>query len=764
MALIIPKCNAEPETLDLTLKVYYNADGWLENADLIDRLSSALIDAGIETEKKEPQSYTKKTQVLSYYGLIEWEDETNNQSRRRITESGKKFYELRTAHDLLGIQKLLLQILNNNTFGRNVLGCDSDSDIEAPNVFLKSTLILGTLTNKEFAFIVGEMELRQRDFADVLFEVFLKRKNGETVAPGTDAAKWADPKPIIALADWGIFEVTKSGGAKYYSLSNDFVKSFSSQLSTLRTKNTETKRFSSTYGNSQSRKEAFHSYLLNNAGISNTSSAEHYYRDIVKDIVNNEVISETNSESSSIFDIDNIQAAKRIEENVKANPENRDSFSGYPGAACSHYVGFLKYLSKNSCSNDVLRFTEKPLQKITYGAPGTGKSHAVNVDTKGQAVIRTTFHPDSDYSTFVGAYKPTMTKVRKCIVIDKEEREITPLAENSEYERKIQYSFVKQAFLKAYLGAWKKFTEPKTDDEGKEVILPQFLVIEEINRGNCAQIFGDLFQLLDRDDNKFSSYPIEADADLQQEIANAFENDPLYKLTNKINVEGIIKDYTSNYADENGNPCTLSNDIQSGRVLLLPKNLYIWATMNTSDQSLFPIDSAFKRRWVWEYVRISEGHDKQNNNEPLRWYIAIKDEQYDWWSFLNKINERIGSITSSEDKKLGYFFCKAEDGKISAEKFVSKVCFYLWNDVFKDFGFGKKDQSAAFKKENGKDIAFDDFYTEDPETFKSKVNEDLLETFMQKLEVDTVAKRLEKENKAAENNNNAPQQNEVPTE
>lgn len=404
------------------------------------------------------------------------------------------------------------------------------------------------------------------------------------------------------------------------------------------------------------------------------------------------------------------------------------------------------------------------LQKITYGAPGTGKSHRISVDTKGQAVIRTTFHPDSDYSTFVGAYKPTMTKVRKCIVIDKEEREIKPLAQNSEYENKIQYSFVKQAFLKAYLGAWKKYTEPKTDEEGKEVILPQFLVIEEINRGNCAQIFGDLFQLLDRQDNKFSSYPIEADADLQQEIANAFKNDPLYKLSNNIDVEGIIEDYTSNYADENGMPCTLSDDIQSGRVLLLPKNLYIWATMNTSDQSLFPIDSAFKRRWDWEYVRISEGRDKQNNNEPLRWYIAINEEQYDWWSFLNKINERIGSITSSEDKKLGYFFCKADDVKISAEKFVSKVCFYLWNDVFKDFGFGKKDQSAAFKKENGKDIAFDDFYTEDPETFKSKVNEDLLETFMQKLEVDTVAKRLEKENKVAENNNNAPQQNEVPTE
>ena len=171
MALIIPKCNAESETLDLTLKVYYDAQDWVTNAELIDRLSMSLINAGIETQKKEPQSYTKKTQVLSYYGFIEWEDPDNTQSKRRITATGRKFYELRKNNDIPAVQALLVDLLKNNTFGRNVLGCDSDSDLEAPNIFVKSTMILGHLTNKEFAYIVGNMELEHKEFADVLFEV-----------------------------------------------------------------------------------------------------------------------------------------------------------------------------------------------------------------------------------------------------------------------------------------------------------------------------------------------------------------------------------------------------------------------------------------------------------------------------------------------------------------------------------------------------------------------------------------------------------------
>ena len=338
-----------------------------------------------------------------------------------------------------------------------------------------------------------------------------------------------------------------------------------------------------------------------------------------------------------------------------------------------------------------------PLQQITYGAPGTGKSHGIKKETAGKSVIRTTFHPDSDYSTFVGAYKPVMEEADVRVV---------PVVLNNGAsfdqnngtlkEKRISYKFVKQAFLKAYLGAWKKYAEAGESAE------PQFLVIEEINRGNCAQIFGDLFQLLDRnDENDFSTYPIDADTDLQKEIEKAFkeekdgESENPYKLSKDIDVEGVVEDYTSNYG------ASLSKDIQEGRVLLLPPNLYIWATMNTSDQSLFPIDSAFKRRWAWDYVKITDG--------KKGWTIQGADYSCDWWKFIQEINKKIATATSSDDKKLGYYFCKAKNNTtcIDAKLFVSKVIFYLWNDVFKD-----NDNSIFKVTESSGEPSFDDFYQE----------------------------------------------------
>lgn len=360
-----------------------------------------------------------------------------------------------------------------------------------------------------------------------------------------------------------------------------------------------------------------------------------------------------------------------------------------------------------------------PLQQIYYGAPGTGKSFDIDRITKTYSTIRTTFHPDSDYSTFVGAYKPTMTK-------SKVYGAQGPVLDNGSEveENRITYTFIKQAFLKAYLGAWKKYAE------GGDEVQPQFLVIEEINRGNCAQIFGDLFQLLDRSSNGFSTYPIEADADLQKEIENAFNEEYEYKIEGDLDVAGAVKGYTSNYGK------SLSEDIKSGRVLLLPNNLYIWATMNTSDQSLFPIDSAFKRRWDWKYVRITngyerdeEGHfklDDQGQRVPLNWQIKVDAEtKFDWWNFIQAINEKIADTTSSDDKKLGYFFCKPQgDSKtIDAETFVGKVIFYLWNDVFKD-------EDADIFKLGAKSPTFDQFYTEDAKTGDIKADTEVVRLFL----------------------------------
>lgn len=317
-----------------------------------------------------------------------------------------------------------------------------------------------------------------------------------------------------------------------------------------------------------------------------------------------------------------------------------------------------------------------PLQQIFYGAPGTGKSHEVkkqtgelsvdNEDKDLPNVFRTTFHPDTDYASFVGCYKPSMRKTGKKHQVDGIDVD----------DEEIIYEFISQAFSDAYVYAYKNPTEPT------------YLVIEEINRGNCAQIFGDLFQLLDRK-NGVSEYRIKADKDLAK-----FLNEELGK-------------------DADG--------IKDGK-LRLPANLNILATMNTSDQSLFPIDSAFKRRWEWVYTPIAQGKDE--NGDSMKWQIEGQGEN-SWWSFIQGINEVIDQTTHSEDKKLGFFFCKDQNGVIKKETFVNKVVFYLWNDVFKVYGFKSEIFDKKGKNDKTEKITFKSFYKDD-----GSVNEETMSVFV----------------------------------
>ncbi len=588
MALIIPKNNADAQTLDATLRIYYEANDWVQNSVLIDKLSSALDDLGIEEEKKEPQSYTKKTQVLAYFGFITWQDVTNSQTPRRITELGKRFYEARLSDDTDTAIAVLIESLSTCTFGRNVIGCDSDSDIEAPNVFIKASLLLKGLTNNEFAFILGRMELHGEEFHDAVLKLKVNRIKGIKTYPEENAKKWNDPKPITALKNWGFFNSDDN------TISDKVFIKYADALLQLRTKNTEEVRF--------------------------------------------------------------------VSEAIEPDKESQ------------HY-----------------------LQQIYYGAPGTGKSHEINRLTEGEEVIRTTFHPDSDYSTFVGCYKPQMEEVDMTTVIGETLKVVKDVTGQPKTEKRIVYKYSCQAFLQAYIAAWQH------PDKA------QYLVIEEINRGNCAQIFGDIFQLLDRNNEGYSSYPIKTDADAEDELRAMFTKE--WNLTEEKGKE--IEDlYRKHYPDG------ITKSIKGGSILLLPSNLYIWATMNTSDQSLFPIDSAFKRRWDWKYVKIAEGRDSETK-ELLNWVVKFDYEEEgksytfecSWWQFILAINEKIANATSSDDKKLGYFFCKpkTQDSKeIDAERFVGKVVFYLWNDVLKD------EDNAIFKVVEGKgDPSFDTFYTED---------------------------------------------------
>lgn len=323
-------------------------------------------------------------------------------------------------------------------------------------------------------------------------------------------------------------------------------------------------------------------------------------------------------------------------------------------------------------------------QKIFFGAPGTGKSHKIGYnlfkDKDGNPIgkgikeipedrkFRTTFHPDYDYAQFVGAYKP------------KKEGE------------KITYSFVPQVFAKAYAAAWKQyFVAGKVSTAENQV----YLVIEEINRGNCAQIFGDIFQLLDRDEKGFSQYSIDADCDFATWLQKEFEVAKIWDAYREKVDDGKLK---------------------------LPSNLNILATMNTSDQSLYPMDSAFKRRFDWEYVPISF-----DGKEAAKYEIDVLDSKgnrFLWKDFVENVNKRILDLTDSEDKQLGEFFIKPDNGNvISKDRFLGKVMFYLWDEVCKD-----EHKNGSFfqaKDESGKVnyFTFQDLYRD----------EGLLKRFMDEL-------------------------------
>lgn len=336
--------------------------------------------------------------------------------------------------------------------------------------------------------------------------------------------------------------------------------------------------------------------------------------------------------------------------------------NGFMSAAFPFFRRFLlndhvKVSKKSADENEKQQM--RSLQAIFFGAPGTGKSYKVNGIIQNQQIFRTTFHPDYDYAQFVGAYKPK-----------KEGNAIT-------------YSFVPQVFAKAYAAAWKQYSAASNASTANNQV---YLVIEEINRGNCAQIFGDIFQLLDRDADGFSQYSIDADCDFAE------------------------------WLKENG--------IGDGK-LKFPPNLNILATMNTSDQSLFPMDSAFKRRFDWEYVPISFTDEKGNEKEAAKYEIDVPDangKNYLWKNFVEAVNDKILDLTESEDKQLGEFFIKPDSGNvISNKRFLGKVMFYLWNEVCKD-----EHENESFFRVEKEYFTFQDLYKKEKNGYLKQFMDELL--------------------------------------
>lgn len=543
-SLIMPKHTGLVSEFQTPLKVCYDRkdvnDGWVENghaAQGIDGFTLYLYQEyhaanapGHTTPKRDNSDYTKDAQLPLYFGFMEITDSRSN-ALRRITPSGIEMYEALIADDKDKIYSLFVNAMETLSFGRNNSGCEnSDSDLEAPNILLVSSLVLDGVKRKEYYYILEYINKHDCDLSNALSRIAYYRKRNEDV-PST-AVTYTDVKFIPLWVSLG-FLVDAADGKLY--LAPDVLAQFAVRIMSLRIKNTEPLK---------------------------------------------------------------IRAPK---------------------------------------------FVGPTIQTIYYGCPGTGKSHEVKRLTEGldnekvitfddgtTNVFRTTFHPDYDYSTFVGCYKP--------------------VKENG----KLDYRFVPQVFTNAYVAAKK---HPDT---------PIYLIIEEINRGNCAQIFGDLFQLLDRETG-VSKFPINAEEELMKYLRDDAE------------MEDYIK-------------------------IALPNNFNIYATMNTSDQSLFPMDSAFKRRWEMKYIKIDY------DNKDADYTFKVNGVDYHWLEYLPCINGKITLATDSEDKQMGEFFIRSN---MTATEFKNKVMFYLWNDVCKDLYSGKNSpQSFFFRDLYGDPFKFTELFNE----------------------------------------------------
>lgn len=281
---------------------------------------------------------------------------------------------------------------------------------------------------------------------------------------------------------------------------------------------------------------------------------------------------------------------------------------------------------------------EKDYQRIFFGAPGTGKSYELNKDASANFLSsnceRVTFHPNYMYGNFVGAYKPFPKKSKD--------------NQNNEIEF-ISYEYVPGVLIRLLV---KALINPTKN---------YLLIIEEINRAPVAAVFGDIFQLLDRNSEGESEYFISTSKELQEYLFNSLKDQD---LTDEVRSK-LGEDFSRLY---------------------LPKNLYLWATMNSADQGVLPLDTAFRRRWSFKYIGVNEAADKNAEIFEKYRFKSAEDGYVTWDNFRRKLNERLSTLNIPEDKLLGPFFISKHilDNSTPAELtevIKDKVLMYLYEDV-----------------------------------------------------------------------------------
>jgi len=322
-----------------------------------------------------------------------------------------------------------------------------------------------------------------------------------------------------------------------------------------------------------------------------------------------------------------------------------------------------------------------PLQKILFGSPGTGKSYMIReiatakldiqLDPSTQTspnIIKTVFHPEYTYGDFMG--------------------KLLPHGQGSN----VTYKYYAGHFLKALGKTYRNIL----DHRDENVPLPQcLLVIDELNRGNASAIFGTVFQLLDREEDGWSSYEIDlSDLELVG-LLNAMgykagvSNDEAISILlgpgNTKSLETLCQEQRVQFDQSFPDALHLLNLLE-GKKIKLPPNLSIIGTINTSDESIYYLDSAFKRRWDWQYIAapLSE-NDAPNELTGLN--VTLPNSSLiRWTEFIVELNRFIRShhqsIRRIEDKQIGWWFIKPINGEISFQQVKDKLLFYLWDTVF----------------------------------------------------------------------------------
>lgn len=364
-------------------------------------------------------------------------------------------------------------------------------------------------------------------------------------------------------------------------------------------------------------------------------------------------------------------------------------------------------------TSDILNM---PRQRIFFGAPGTGKSYSLNEEAKSlvgnenNQIERVTFHPDYTYANFVGSYKPIM-KQSNIECLDDDSKKVLSVLNNRSITTQEKYNELYESFkstdgltrLPIILGLYfddnfetkkedgtkasnnnsvernhgraiRKYVQLLSEESYKEKIAyeyvpgpfirllvkalqnpdkPYVLIVEEINRANVAAVFGDIFQLLDRNNDGESEYSINTTADMRAYLQRELGKD---------------------------------KDV---RTIKIPSNMFIWATMNSADQGVYPMDTAFKRRWTFSYYGLDDEETKLSDVAiKPRFTLGKSNKLISWNSLRKAINDELSTDTYNinEDKLMGPFFLKEEalkDNTSFNEAFKNKVLMYLFDDVLK---------------------------------------------------------------------------------